>query len=116
MPTSHDFDGTIRVPAPSTMVAGDLLVLTGNKQVLLALTAAASSASFTAKCEGLVKGVSKTASGDTWVAGADLTVVSGLTVAAATSSTIVNAFAYAATLTSDSTCDIIIISPARKGA
>ncbi len=119
MATSHDFDGTMSVIVTNTggVSAGDLCVLTGNKMAFLCLTAAASGAACIAKVAGLVRGVTKTSSTGAFVAGDPLTVVSGGTVALATTSSIMNAIAYTVTTSQTTvlTTDIILVPPSRNG-
>lgn len=101
---------------PGAATAGTILVLSGNKQVVLPLTTAITGQDFTAKILGLVKAAVKTSNTGAWIAGQELTMVSGTTstMDAAAASGIVNCIAAAPSLTGETTADILLVHPYRR--
>ena len=111
MPTSHDFDGTIRRIAAAAITAGDMFSDGTDKVTGLALTTAAVSGTFTAKVIGRVNGVT-TSTAAAWTAGQRLSCTTACVFSTdVTGSVVVVAHAAAAATAAATTGDVILCLP-----
>lgn len=110
MATSHDYEGTITRVAPTGgATAGNIIADATDFVVCLAMTTAASGASYIAKVDGRVNGVAKS-TGAAWTAGQPLAFASSVFTHIITGAHVV-AHAAAAATAAATTGDVILNLP-----
>lgn len=111
MASSDNFDETMEFVAPAGgATAGTLIVEATTLKVTLPLISATSGNNYTGKCFGRIDGVTKS-SATAFLAGAALTIKTDGVAYARTAAGIVNAWAFGAAVSTDTSMSVILTLP-----